>query len=169
MQEVVYSVIRPDLADGYYLDFDSRRIDWERWLIPYARTSINRQGRSAPTLKGRLSGKIDTLLSMIETFALHMAIENTYIGNVELQLALHALITLRFEPNGSSLGDAIRPMIEEILMHYERELTWEQFDMLSCIISKLCTRFKHLQTPVIDGKLVYPPGKIMGVNAAVNW
>lgn len=173
MQEVVYSVIKQELADKFYLDFDSRRIDWEAWLNLYNKTCVCRQARLAPMLDdSKLARPAEILLSMIETFSVHMATESTYVGNVELQLALHALILIRFEPNGgrNSLGDTIRPMIEEILSYHEKVIpSRAQFDTLSAIISKLYTRFKHMQTPVIDGKLVYPPGKIMGIHSVTNW
>lgn len=168
MQEIVRSVIRQDLVDGFYLDFDSRQINWESWHALYIWTRISRQLRNAPKLDSpKLSGKIETLLTLAETFAVHMATTGNYIGNVELQLVLHSLIVLRFEPHGTSLGLDIAPLISEITEYYRTKI--DEHEDLELIMNKFAIRFKHMQTPVIDGKLVYAPGLIMGIDRATNW
>lgn len=170
MQDAVRSVIRPDLADGFYLDFDSRQINWEAWHDLYTQTCISRQLRNSPRLESpKISGKVEILLSLAETFAVRMAQTGDYLGNVELQLVLHSLICIRFEPHGESLGDAIMPLILEITESQRDKMSVDDIEDMELIMNKFAARFKHMQTPVIEGKLVYRPGIIMGIDAATNW
>ena len=84
MQDIVHAVIKPELADGFYLDYETRRINWDEWTHDYMRTADSRLHRGSPRLDfPSLSSKVETLLALAETFAKHMALDDTYIGNVE--------------------------------------------------------------------------------------
>lgn len=168
MQELIYSVIRRDLADGLYLEYETKAIDWSDWFIPFLEVKKARIRRCAPLLEERCAESVETLLALIETFVAYMAINGTYIGNVELQLALHSLIMLRFEPAGTSLGSTIEPLLRELAAcSYVKSTVYE--NTYNSIMAEVIERFRRMHTPVLDGKLVYGPGKVMGCDAPNDW
>ena len=160
------------LATGYYLDYDSVKIDWDAWAVPYSLASASRQLRQAPRIdRAVVGGKVEILLTMIEAFAMNMCDTMTPRGSAELQLALHALILTRLEPFGGSLGDAITPMLLEIRNYRmsKMDADYAGASMFSRMMEEAVRRFEEMHTPVLDGNLMYAPQSFFGVDKTTNW
>jgi hypothetical protein len=178
MENIVSSVLE--------LNIVGIRVDWEGWLAPYAHTEYCRRMRRAPapddSMDDDMKAKTETLIVLIETFARVLATTGTASnGSVELQLALHGLIALRFRQHPVPVGERVLPLLREMSTYLCRSAMppGDEDAVRRCalITDEIVERYDNMASPVFvssgadggDAELLYPNPKIFGVDSAFEW
>ena len=164
---VIERAIQPhDLTYRKWLDFNTSAIDWCHWETRYDDTVARRKGRGAEMPEGNS----ERLVALAETFAFHLAMTESYVGNVELQLVTHSMISYRFTSKIScedcSWGYVFREALEEVCGNVR---TFNRVRFCK-ILDEVKDRVVKMRSPIVDGKyLCYPIGTIIGIDGTVDY
>lgn len=160
--QVIEAAIEPRcLVRRKWLDFETREIEWNMWETHFIAALERRGARCAPELPEQ---EAELLVILLEAIALHVARSGSYIGNIELQIITHSMISYCFTSTyGGSWSERFCSSIAEIARTRDDS-------RFARVLLEISRRVSNMHSPIINSEfLCYPIGTVIGVDLPVNY
>ena len=155
------AIIPKSLLYHKWLDFGTATVDWQIWEADYNETVLRRYNRGAYYQPDK---DAETLVVLVESITLYMAFTLSYVGNVELQILIHSMISFAIQEDGKLIKNFV-DAIDEII----NNVSAVDVARFTLIIQEVKRRVGQLHSPVINEEfLCYPIGTIIGVDKQID-